>query len=132
MFTRRRHRLITVLFALFCLLFMQLALASYVCPGAEKAAQVAQMTEAGLPCAEAMSQAMDEEQPALCHAHCQAADQSADNFQPPVLASLAQLGPVFRVAASPTQPVGACSAPAPNLRRATAPPLAVLLCCFRI
>ena len=127
----RRFRVITVLFALCALLFAQSALAGYLCPGTAKAAEVAQMTEAGMPCAETMSQSMDEQQPGLCHAHCQAAQQSADSFQVPALATLAQLGAVLTVASEPLQP-GRGVPDSPRLRRAAAPPLSVQHCCFRI
>lgn len=57
MVRNRRTRLITVCLALVSLLFMQLAVASYACPGAQssRVAEVAAMAEAGMPCAETMS-----------------------------------------------------------------------------
>lgn len=124
----RRHRLLTVLLSVCALLFAQLALAGYACPGAAKAAEVARMAEAGMPCAESMAQAMDDAQPGLCHAHCQASQQSADTFQVPLLPALAQLGPVLTVAAAPP-PAGA-PAGAP-LRPNIGPPLAIAHCCLR-
>lgn len=127
----RRCRLLTVMLSLWAVLFAQTALAGYACPGTAKAAQIAQMVQAGMPCAESMSRAMDDEQPGLCHAHCQAAQQSADNYQLPTLATLAELGAVLTV----TFASAIADAPllqAPLLRRATAPPLAVRNCCFRI
>ena len=127
----RRFRLLTVMFSLWALLFAQTALAGYVCPGTAKAAQVAEMMQAGMPCAESMSRAMDDEQPVLCHAHCQAAQQSTDSYQVPALPSLAELGAVLTVAvvsAASDEPL----VQAPLLRHATAPPLAVRNCCFRI
>lgn len=131
MTTTRRFRLVTVLFALCTLLFAQGALAAYLCPGTARAAQAAEMAMAGMPCAQTMSQAMDEQQPGLCHAHCQAEQQSADNFQVPALATAAQLGAVLTVVLPPAEP-GRRPLLAPHLQRATAPPLAVQLCCFRI
>lgn len=131
MTTTRHFRLLTVLFALCALLFAQGALAGYLCPGTAKAAEVAQMAEAGMPCAESMSQAMDEQQPGLCHAHCQTAQQSADNVQIPALATLAQLGAVLSIAPAPAEP-DRRPLQVPSLRRATAPALAVQHCCFRI
>ncbi|MDO8770828.1 MAG: hypothetical protein Q7K57_19400 [Burkholderiaceae bacterium] len=128
----RRHRLITVLFALVSLLFMQLAVAGYVCPGsASKIAEAAAMAEAGMPCAESMPLSMDDEQPNLCHAHCQAGQQSADKYQPPAPIALGTLPadfssrvaiPVFSEA--PLQ--------APHLQRTTAPPVSIRNCCFRL
>lgn len=51
------------------LLFSQLALASYVCPGAAEAAAMAEAMAAGAPC-----EGMDAVQPVLCHQY--AADMS--------------------------------------------------------
>lgn len=122
----------TVLFALVSLLFMQLAVARYACPGtASKAAEISAMTEAGMPCAYSMAMNMDDAQPNLCHAHCQVGQQSADKYQtpsPPAIDTLpADLTlqvaiPLFALA--PLQP--------PHLLRTTAPPLAIRNCCFRL
>jgi hypothetical protein len=128
----RRTRLITALFALISLLFMQLAVASYACPGSgSKIAEVAAMAEAGMPCAESMPLNMDDQQPNLCHAHCQAGQQSADKHELPspvvIGALLADFSlqvaiPVFSEA--PLQ--------APHLQRTTAPPVTIRNCCFRL
>jgi hypothetical protein len=61
------------------LLFSQLALASYVCPGAGDAAAMAEMMAAGAPC-----EGMDSIRPALCHQY--AADMSL-SFEPVKLAT---------------------------------------------
>lgn len=84
-----------------------------------------------MPCAQSMA-SMDDEQPALCHAHCQTAYQSADNFQISLGAVLVQLAPVLTVAGVAPTRVDAGYHQAPLLRRATAPPIAVRHCCFRI
>lgn len=128
----RRHRLITVLFALVSLLLMQLAVAGYVCPSSgSKIAEVTTMAEARMPCAESMPLSMDDEQPNLCRAHCQAGQQSADKHE---LLSPVALGalpgdfslhvaiPVFSEALLQ----------APHLQRTTAPPVAIRNCCFRL
>ncbi len=128
----RRHRLITVLFALVSLLFMQLAVAGYVCPGsASKIAEAAAMAEAGMPCAESMPLSMDDQQPNLCHAHCQAGQQSADKYQPPAPIPLGALPADFSLKA--VIPVFS-EAPlqAPHLQRTTAPPVSIRNCCFRL
>lgn len=129
----RRTRLITVLFALVSLLFMQLAVASYACPGAQSArvAEVAAMAEAGMPCAETMSLRMDDEQPHLCQAHCQANQQTADKYELPAMAPVALADIAYIPFIAPHLPEGA-PAQAPLLKRTTAPPLAVQHCCFRI
>ena len=117
----RRNRLITVLFALVSLLFMQLAVASYVCPGtASKVAEVAAMAEADMPCAESMTLAMDESQPNLCQAHCQAGQQTADRYElpAPVVMPIASLGDTalaafagnrHRISQDPAQPRRRCN-----------------------
>jgi hypothetical protein len=60
----RASRLGTAFFAVLSLLFSQLALASYVCPGQPDVVVMAAMAESGTPC-----EGMDEAQPALCHQH---------------------------------------------------------------
>ena len=132
MVRNHRHRLITVLFALMSLLFAQLALAGYACPGSgSKVAEVSAMTEAGLPCAESMSMVVDEDQPNLCHAHCQAGQQTADTYQIPLLASLPHFGPDYLTTRMLPAPPGA-ALQALLLKRTTAPPLTIRNCCFRI
>jgi hypothetical protein len=129
---RRRWRVVTVVLSLLALLFTQSALATYACAGPSKAFQVAQMTEANLPCAEEMSKSMDNEQPSLCHAHCQSAQGTLDHYQPAQLPAISDVGPVLIVApaAKPVAP-GAYLQPS-LLRRSASPPLAVAHCCFRI
>ena len=128
----RRTRLITAVFALISLLFMQLAVASYACPGAgSQVTEVTVMAEAGMPCAESMSVNMDDVQPNLCRAHCQAGQQSADKHELPSPVAIGALPadfslqvaiPVFSEA--PLQ--------APHLQRTTAPPVTIRNCCFRL
>ena len=132
MFSGRRHRLFTVLFALCSFLFMQLAVAGYACPTVtSKVAEVAAMAEAGMPCAESMSLEMDDAQPHLCQAHCQSAQPSADKHELPTLPTVAAIGPTFRLTG--TTPVfSGMPLQAPHLMRTTAPPLAIRNCCFRI
>jgi hypothetical protein len=127
----RRTRLITLLIAVWAILFGQLALAGYSCPGIAKVAEIAQMADVGMPCAQTMSRAMDDEQPGLCHAHCHAVQSSADTFQPPILASLMQLGPVLTLA-SLQVPLQAAIAPATvPAQREGGPPLTIRNCCLR-
>lgn len=121
-----RHRLITVLLALTSLLFSQLAVAAYVCPGIGS-----NVAQASMPCADAMATATDESQPNLCRAHCQAGQQKADTYQPPVLASLPRSGADYLATQILSEPPGA-SLQTPHLRRITAPSLAIRNCCFRI
>lgn len=124
--------MITVLFALCSLLFMQLAVAAYACPdNLSKLSEAAAMAEAGMPCASEVSLSMDDELPGLCHAHCQSSQQSVEKLQPPSLMGAVAVGFAFTIslpsAAPPAGPVQA-----PLLLRAAAPPIAVRNCCFRI
>jgi len=130
MFALRRHRLVTVLFALCSLLFMQLAVAGYACPVAGNASEIAAMARAQMPCAGEMS-VVDTQQPGLCHAHCQSGQQSVEKVQTPTPTGAVATG--FAYAIAPTRvSAPARPAPAPSLLRSTAPPIAVRNCCFRI
>lgn len=125
----RRPRLLTVILSLCAMLFAQLALAGYACPAGTRSAEVAAMAQAGMPCAETMSRAMDEEQPGLCHAHCQAAQQTADTYQLPAFAASTQLGSVLVVERPAlSEVVRAPERPRPH----ASPPLVIVNCCFRI
>ena len=128
----RRHRPITVLFALISLLFMQMAVARYACPGPmQKASEAAVMAEAGMPSAEPMLLSMDDEQPSLCHAHCQAGQQSAGAHELPSQVTITALPADFTLPV--TVPVfSGAPLQASHLKRTTAPPVAIRNCCFRI
>ena len=127
----RRHRIFTVLFALCSLLFMQFSVAGYACPGFESRVQeMSAMAQAGTPCAESMSMAMDDTQPNLCQAHCQTAQPAGDNvaLQVPALA-----GTPMPFAIAPPTALAQRPLPQPSLlARTTAPPLTIRNCCFRI
>ncbi|MEJ8850230.1 hypothetical protein [Variovorax rhizosphaerae] len=64
--TRRRsmHRCATAFVVMLSLLFSQMALAAYVCPGMADSQGMAETMAAGQPC-----EGMDTEQPVLCHQH---------------------------------------------------------------
>ena len=130
-----RHRLLIVLVALVSLLFMQLAVAGYVCP-AGMPGMKAEVTDvsahAGMPCAGSMSEtSKDDVQPALCHAHCHSDQQSADTYQLPDLPVMPAIAPVFGKQDGLHISRGV-PRQAPLLQRTTAPPLSVRNCCFRI
>jgi len=76
---RTLHGCLTTFFVVLSLLFSQLALASYVCPGVQDADSMAEMMAAGAPC-----EGMDMAQPVLCFQH--AADMSL-SFEPVKLAT---------------------------------------------
>ncbi|MEO6624698.1 MAG: hypothetical protein ABIN37_07700 [Burkholderiaceae bacterium] len=132
MSTRRRNRLFTVLIALFSLLSMQFALASYVCPGAVSiVAVMTEATQSGVPCEQAMAGALDDQQPGLCHAHCQTEHQSAEKYQAPAPALPIHTGTGFITLRLVPLPPGA-PLQAPLLTRTTAAQMAVRHCCFRV
>ncbi len=127
--SNRRTRLTTALFALVSLLFMQLAVASYACPAV--ASKVAAMAEAGMPCAESMKLNMDDAQPNLCQAHCQADQQTADRYELPPPVAIGTQPADFTLPAMLAVSSGA-PLQAPHLMRTTAPPVAIRNCCFRL
>ena len=128
----RRTRLISAMFLLINLLFMQWAVAGYVCPAlVSKASDATAMAEAGMPCAETMSADRDSTQPNLCQAHCQAGQQSADRYELPAPIAVSafltnyRLPDLLPVLSRPSlQPA--------QLERSTEPPLAIRHCCLRL
>ena len=126
-------RIIAVVLTIFSLLFMQLALAAYVCPGMAQS----QDMMAGVSLAMDMPgcDGMDREQPTLCHAHAQdqASKQTLDKPDLPVVApfiatSLVQTLVSLPVLFTPDHPAIAAHYPA----HSSAPPVAILHCCFRL
>ena len=127
----RRLRSLAAFLALVGVLFSQLAVAAYACPGPQAMAVVAIQLEAGadMPCCGA---GVPDPQPVLCAAHCQQGDQVLDK-------PAAQAMPAITLAILPglAAPgvVPAATAPGEQrslLARATAPSLAVRHCCFRV
>lgn len=122
--------------ALFGMLFMQLAVASYACPGltmgqgndgaiAMSAASVGQNM--------AGCQGMDDAQPNPCQAYGQVGNQLLDKPDLPQVQPFVAIG-----LALPLLPIDVTAAPTAipvetaQLSRSTAPPLAIRNCCFRI
>ena len=70
---RSFHRSLTALLMVVSLLFSQLALSAYVCPGMTDTTTMAEMMAAGEPC-----EGMDTAQPVLCHQYGMNAPQSAE------------------------------------------------------
>jgi len=130
----RPSRLLAALVTLFSLLFMQFAVASYVCPRQpvgqhdQPAAVKLDGGEQSMPgCT-----GMDMEQPSLCHAYDQADSQSLDKPGTPLVppfapASLSVTLGALEMIYPPVQEY----AQSALLLRATAPPLAIQHCCFR-
>lgn len=128
----RRFRLISAIFLLINMLFMQWAVASYVCPAlASKASGMAAMADAAMPCAETMSADMDGTQPNLCQAHCQAGQQSADKHEVPAPVAVFAFLTSYRLPEILPLLSGPALQPA-QLERSTAPPLAIRHCCLRL
>lgn len=126
----RTSRAIAAFATLFCLLFSQLAVAAYACPGLAPA-QAAIMAGGMSGCPD-MDMKMDKEQPGLCKAHCEAGQQTLDT------AGLAQVPPFMPAALSAVLGERIATMPqvaaqdADRLSRSTAPPLSIRNCCFRI
>ncbi|WP_457330296.1 hypothetical protein [Rhizobacter sp. P5_C2] len=132
----RTYRILTALIALFSMLFMQAAVASYTCPALQGGGDlgstvVDQPSMAAMPGCDQPQP--DSGNPALCHAHCLDGKSSLDKPQAPTVTPAVVLVstilfPLEPLLASP-QPV----AEQPSfLRRTTAPPIAIRHCCFRI
>ncbi|MGH8854961.1 MAG: hypothetical protein ACREWI_11845 [Telluria sp.] len=130
-------RVIALCVALFSMLFMQLAVASYACPGKSMGSTsglAAMSTTMDYP---QMSgcEGMDAEQPALCHAfaHGDTAKQSLNN---PHLPDVQLFVPVVLMLTLQFVEIASVSITTPPssilLTRTTAPPISIRNCCFRI
>ena len=107
MLRRSVHRLTTTLFVVLSLLFSQLALASYVCPGQRDAEAMAAMMAAGQPC-----EGMDQAQPTLCHQHSIGTVQSFEAIKlpaasQPVVVHVLELPLVLDAGEAVAQPMAA-------------------------
>ena len=81
----RKHRILTALIALFGMLFMQLAVASYTCPGVKAGSSgsgAAEVVQPAMPSMPDCDRQPDADQPAVCHAHCQDGKASPDKAEP--------------------------------------------------
>jgi hypothetical protein len=121
----RPSRFVAAAITLFCILFMQLAVASYACPALSVDHPSQTMSAA---CHD-----MDPVEPSLCHAYGQAGNQSLDKPAVPPLQPFMAVG--FGLPVSPldlTYPPAFTLPATTFLTHATAPPLAIRNCCFRI
>lgn len=134
----RRVRLRSALVVLMSMLFMQLAMAGYVCPSHAKsmtgevrsAGQVA--ADNAMPMSDCMLQA-DQDEPQLCYAHCQADNQSLDKYERPMFqAALPDPVLALVVLLLPTSGLGDRYWEPASMTRVTAPSVAIRNCCFRI
>ena len=115
----------TTFFMVLSLLFSQLALANYACPGQAESAAMSAMMAAGEPC-----DGMDQAQPVLCHQYAAGAAQSfeAVKLPAPSLPALVQVLVVPLVPDPPTA-VAAIAAAGPE---AHAPPDPLFLSTLRL
>ena len=130
----RTSRVIAATIVLFSILFMQLAVSAYACPALNlgndgRTTVSVHTTPANLaPCHD-----MDTEQPSLCHASHETDKQSLDKPATPPLAPFVAVGyglPISQDLLSFERFLG--SPTSAFLTHATAPPIAVRNCCFRI
>ena len=131
---QRTSRLIAATIVLFSILFMQLAVSAYACPAlslgndGQMTSSVHTTSAETVPC-----QDMDMEQPNLCHASHQSDKQSLDKPATPPPMPFVAVGyglPVSLNTLTFQPPLGS---PVPSfLTYATAPPIAIRNCCFRI
>lgn len=128
-------RLLTAIVAIFSMLFMQLAVASYACPG------MSTEINSGVSAASTMMEEMpncdgvDPEQSTLCHVHAygEPAKQSPEKSSTPVVPPFVAVEMVLNLAIFdvivlpfrlPYLPIA--------LTRTSSPPIAIRNCCFRI
>lgn len=126
----RRFRLLTICITLFSILFMQCAVASYVCPSTVEMMSMS-VDSSSMPDCEGM----DKNQPSLCHAQAQY-PQSKQSLDKPPLPDVQPFVAVGLVLASYAIDFDALLAPVQPesliLARSNAPPIAIRNCCFRI
>jgi hypothetical protein len=135
MIPRLRFRPLLALAVIFCLLFSQLALAAHPCPAfAISGPGAMTMVSADGVSKQMHCQDMDMSQPALCHAHAddQAAKQSLSKPDLPHVTPF--VGAQLLLVVTPVDFAYETHA-APGallLPPATAPPIAIRNCCYRI
>lgn len=130
----RSSHVVAAFIALFSMLFMQLAVAGYVCPQPEvidghgSASVVEHVAEAGSDCL-----GLDTEQRNLCQAEATYGNQSADNGSGLSVAPFTAATVMFVVRELKAEPPYVeRNVSAPLLARVTAPPVSIRNCCFRI
>jgi hypothetical protein len=118
----RSSRYVIALLALFSMLFMQMAVASYVCPMLTTEPMAAMTDCAG----------MEMEQPVLCIDQAHAIKQSADKPESPPVQPFIAAGLILTLCPVEANSQAASMPSRSALLRTTAPPLPILHCCFRI
>jgi hypothetical protein len=122
---RHLHRCLTAFCAAASLLFAQLALANYVCPGQTDTAAMAGMMATGQPC-----EGMDAAQPTLCHQHAADAAQSSEVAKLPA-ASLPVIVHVLQMPLAFDAGAG-CALPVAATAEARPPPDPLFLATLRL
>jgi hypothetical protein len=131
---RRKYRTLTALIALIGVLFTQLAIASYVCPGIRGGRDSGSMAANPPP----MQSMPDCDQPdpsdsALCLAHCQDAKTSLDKHDVPAVSPAAVIVSSILTALAPSRLDRLSDVDRDFLLlRITSPPISIRHCCFRI
>ena len=134
----RAHRLLAATIVLISILFMQLAVSAYACPALSPALSPEHDSRPAPPAYTQSAETMpchevDTEQPTLCHASHQSDKQSLDKPATPSPAPFVAVG--YGLPACPStftfqRPPGGH---VPTLLTyATAPPIAIRHCCFRV
>jgi hypothetical protein len=133
--TSRFSRFLAAIVVMLSMLYMQFAVASYVCPGvpagSNGSAASAQVVMADMP----NCQGMDAARPALCHlyAHGEPSKQSLDKTPAPDVPPFVPAALVLDIWVSELIVVPAFQFyPQIALTRTSAPPIAIRNCCFRI
>lgn len=125
---KRIYRKAFSLFAIFALLFTQLAVSAYACPMLVQADD-----EQSVATSVSLSSVdeTDAAQPGLCQKHCENGQQNVNDAGTP-LASVT-FAPAFVIALPTPQPSPVlATALFPYLLHATSPPIPIRNCCFRI
>lgn len=123
-------RLIAALFTLVSLLFMQLAVAAYVCPVMPKSTgQLSLGTSVQMPCHQ-----MDQDQPTLCRVHASDASSKLSLDKPgmPDVHAFVPVRMAQSIGALPFVPRSKIARVGFLTTRSHPPPVAILHCCFRI
>lgn len=126
----RRNRLVSAIVALFCLLFMQLAVAAYACPNLMPVPGTLMLDNSGAPMADCAE--MDRQSPTLCHEDAHKLTPSLEKPASPLVMPFVATGFALTVL-SPGQTLTMPSPPRVFLHASgTSPPIAIRHCCFRL
>jgi hypothetical protein len=126
----RRIRLLSAAVALLSLLFMQLALAAYVCPNLMPAQTAPMLDSSGQPMVDCPE--TDRQSPTLCHADTHKVTPSLDKPDTPSVMPFVAAG--FALPLWWPDDQASIPNPPPVLLHAsgTSPPIAIRHCCFRL